>query len=169
MSVMQGIRHLKPNNEDNFIDRYNTKAKDLITEDINENADYIMVGLPLSKTSISHSGASMAPNYIREAFSNFTNYSISDEKEITKQILDLGNVKMHPTKIIKNQEYIYESAIDIMKKYPKSTYFFLGGDHAVSYSTIKALAERNNNIGVIQFDSHLDLRSAEDGGTTNGT
>jgi len=169
MKIMQNIRHLKPHGEENFIDSYSTKAKELITLDIKENTDFIMVGLPLSKTSISHSGASLAPEYIRDAFSNFTNYAISDQKEIKNKILDLGDIKMHPTEIIQNQQAIYEGVIDVINKYPQSNFFFLGGDHSVTYSTIRAVAEKSKNIGVIQFDAHLDLRNPKDGGPTNGT
>lgn len=41
----------------------------------------------------------------------------------------------------------------------------LGGDHAVSYGSIRAHLERFPELGVLQVDAHCDLRNALDGAT----
>ena len=45
----------------------------------------------------------------------------------------------------------------------------LGGDHGISFPSIRAFQEMFGKIGVIQWDAHHDVRNIEDGGRTNGT
>ena len=39
----------------------------------------------------------------------------------------------------------------------------VGGDHSIAYGSIAAVAEREGEIGVLQFDAHADLRVAYEG------
>ncbi len=41
----------------------------------------------------------------------------------------------------------------------------LGGDHSVPLGYLKALAEKNNNFGILQIDAHHDLRNSYEGFT----
>lgn len=36
----------------------------------------------------------------------------------------------------------------------------VGGDHSTAYGSIKAVAERNEGLGILHFDAHRDLREA---------
>ncbi|MEN2767217.1 formimidoylglutamase [Ornithinibacillus xuwenensis] len=167
---MTDIRHLRPAGKAIFKDRYTTKAKELLTEwNSGKTARYGMIGLPLSKPSISHSGAAFAPNTIREALQSYSNYSGEKQIELTDEIIDFGDLIMNPTDIIGNQQRIYEGLSDIFQTAAAENWLLLGGDHSVSYSAIKAFQETHTNVGIIQFDAHHDLRNTKDGGPTNGT
>ncbi len=48
-------------------------------------------------------------------------------------------------------------------------YILLGGDHGVSFPSIRAFQESFGRVGMIQWDAHHDVRNIEDGGRTNGT
>ncbi|WP_047983851.1 formimidoylglutamase [Ornithinibacillus californiensis] len=167
---MSEFRYLKPAGTAFFRDRYTKKAKELLTEwTIGKRASFGMVGLPLSKPSISHSGAAFAPGAIREAMQSYSVYSGEQTFDLEEGIIDFGDVEMHPTDIIGNQERLYEGLSDIFQVKAADNWFLLGGDHSVSYSSIKAFKEHYGKVGVIQFDAHHDLRNTEDGGPTNGT
>lgn len=167
---MSEIRHLKPAGTAIFKDRYTTKAKELLGKwSPGKQAMYGLVGLPLSKPSISHSGAAFAPGTIREALQSYTTYSGENNLELTDEIIDFGDLSMHPTDIIGSQRRLYEGLSDILQTDAASNWFLLGGDHSVSYSSVKAFQGKYGSIGVIQFDAHHDLRNTEDGGPTNGT
>jgi formiminoglutamase len=167
---MNEFRHLKPAGQAIFKDRYTTKAKELLTSwTSGRNAKYGMVGLPLSKPSISHSGAAFAPGAIREALQRYSNYSGEIELELMDEIIDFGDIEMHPTDIIGNHTRLYEGLSDIYQSEATTNWFLLGGDHSVSYASIKAFREQFGSVGIIQFDAHHDLRNLEDGGPTNGT
>lgn len=167
---MNNIRHLKPAGRAIFKDRYTTRAKELLTQWSEGNkGEFGLVGLPLSKPSISHSGAAFAPESIRSSLQGFSTYSNDMGVDLTSPILDFGDLNMSPTDIIGNQHRLYEGMADIYRTKAAENWFLLGGDHSISYSSIKAYAEQYPSFAVIQFDAHHDLRNTEDGGPTNGT
>ncbi|MGD6850038.1 formimidoylglutamase [Rossellomorea aquimaris] len=170
MSIFQ---HIKQAGKAQFKDRYTTKAAELITpweEEI--KGDIAIIGAPLSKPSISHSGASFAPDAIRRCLNSFTTYNIergTDLAEASKTIIDFGDITMHPTSIEDCHQRIYDSIKAATKTNAAPFTIILGGDHSITTSTVKAIKETKGTVGIIQFDAHHDLRNTEDGGPTNGT
>lgn len=166
---MSEFRHVKPAGKAVFKDRYTTKAQELLKSyNPGMESEFGMAGVPLSKPSISHSGASFAPGTIREALKSYSTYSGEEGMELIDHIIDFGDIYMSPTDIIGNQERIAEGLTDIFETKAAKNWLILGGDHSISYSSIKAFAA-GRKAGVIQFDAHHDLRNTEDGGPTNGT
>src|SRR5690625_3346594 len=164
------FRHLKPYGKGAFVDRYTTRASELLKPyESGAKGAYGLVGLPLSKTSLSHSGASFAPGAIRVALASYTGYSGEKGANLTEEIIDFGDVYLSPTNLIEYQHTLSRALVDVFEAEVASNDFFLRGDHGVSYAAIKAYAEHQGNVGVIQFDAHHDLRNTEDGGPTNGT
>lgn len=162
--------YLKPAGQAIFKDRFTKKANELLaTKEKGAKGKFGLVGLPLSKSSISHSGASLAPGAIRSSLASFTTYSNELGKNLTDDILDFGDVLMHPTDIVESQRRITAEVEDVLSSSTVDNWFFLGGDHGITYSTVKAVATQGKKIGIIQFDAHHDLRNTEDGGPTNGT
>ena len=160
---------LRPAGKAIFKDRFTTKANELLRHyDEGKKATFGLVGFPLSKPSISHSGASLAPTAIRNSLASFSTYSGEEGRELTDELLDFGDVLMHPTDVEESQQRITVALTEVLATGAASQWFFLGGDHSISYSSIKALAA-NHTIGVLHFDAHHDLRNTEDGGPTNGT
>ncbi|MFA1821785.1 formimidoylglutamase [Virgibacillus oceani] len=163
------LRHVKPTGEAIFKDRYTTKAKELLMDWKNgEKGAFGLVGVPFSKPSISHSGASFAPKTIRDALQSYSTYSGEEKLQLTDRILDFGDVMMNPTDVIGNHKRVEEGLTDVFATEAADNWMILGGDHSISYGSIKAFAEKKT-VGVIQFDAHHDLRNTEDGGPTNGT
>ncbi len=165
------IPFLNPAGAAKFVDHQVTKANDIIkTWQGEEIEGFGIIGAPLSKSSISHSGAALAPTTIRRALSAFTTYSIEDDVDIKDcWVFDLGDVTMHVTDIPLSQRRIEETITEILKEHQNFIPILLGGDHSVSAPSIKAFKKNKGTVGVIQFDAHHDLRNLQDGGTTNGT
>ena len=167
---MNKFRYLKPAGQATFNDRYTKKAKELLIPwSEGESAAFGVVGLPLSKPSISHSGAAFAPGTIRDALQSYSVYSGEHTMDLQEEIIDFGDIEMHPTDIMGSQERLYEGLTDIFGIESVENWFLLGGDHSVTYSAIKAFREKYGKVGIIQFDAHHDLRNIKDGGPTNGT
>ncbi|GHT45485.1 agmatinase [Planctomycetales bacterium] len=57
-------------------------------------------------------------------------------------------------------ETVKERKIFLEKKNP----IFLGGEHSITPPIVRAASERFNNISVLQFDAHADLRESYTGG-----
>lgn len=154
-----------------FNDRDVTKVADIIqTWDGEDLRGVGLIGAPLSKSSISHSGACFAPGTIRKALSGFTTYSIEEEIDLAKwTIQDLGDIAMHVTDIAMSQDRVYETIQGLVEENPSWLPIVLGGDNSITYPSVKGFAKAKGNVGVIQFDAHHDVRNLVDGGPTNGT
>lgn len=131
-----------------------------------------IVGVPLSKSSISHSGASTTPAAIRAAFKSFTTYSMEYGVDLQDlAVRDLGDIQMHVTDITECHRRIEQSLRALYKEQPNLIPIIVGGDHSTSCPSLKAFADRypGKKVGIIHFDAHHDVRNFEDGGVTNGT
>ncbi|KAA0565889.1 formimidoylglutamase [Bacillus sp. CH30_1T] len=170
---MSTFQHIKQAGKAQFKDRYTTKAAELLTPwEEGKKGDIAIIGAPLSKPSISHSGASFAPDAIRRCLNSFSTYNIergTDLVEDKKTIIDFGDITMHPTSIEESHQRIYESVKAATNTNAAPFTIILGGDHSITTSTVKAIKEAKGTVGIIQFDAHHDLRNTEDGGPTNGT
>jgi formiminoglutamase len=163
--------YLQPGRPPVFKDRYVTKVNECITH-YSEGAqgEIGLIGLPFSKTSISLSQASDAPKSIRASLSAFSTYSGNREKDYEDQrVIDFGDVQTHPTDLEESIERLRISIGEMLARNACKRYILLGGDHGVSYPSIRAFKEHYGEIGVIQWDAHHDVRNLEDGGRTNGT
>jgi formiminoglutamase len=170
---MSTFQHIKQAGKAQFKDRYTTKAAELLTPwEEGIKGDIAIIGAPLSKPSISHSGASFAPDAIRRCLNSFTTYNIERGTDLAKDkktIIDFGDITMHPTSIEDCHQRIYESVKEVKQTNAAPFTIILGGDHSITTSTVKAIKETKGTVGIIQFDAHHDLRNTEDGGPTNGT
>jgi formiminoglutamase len=168
---MSTFQHIKPAGKAQFKDRYTTKAAELLTPyEQGNKGDIAIIGAPLSKPSISHSGASFAPDAIRRCLNSFTTYNIEEETDISSQkIIDFGDITMHPTSIEECHQRIYQATKEVTQTQAAQLTIILGGDHSITTSTVKAIKETKGTVGIIQLDAHHDLRNTEDGGPTNGT
>jgi len=131
-----------------------------------------VIGVPLSKSSISHSGASTTPAAVRTAFSSFTTYSLEYDVDLQDlPVRDLGDIKMHATDIAECHRRIEESLRALYREHKDLVPVLFGGDHSVTCPAVKAFGERTpgKKIGILHFDAHHDVRNFEAGGVTNGT
>jgi formiminoglutamase len=164
---------LNPPNAPHFRDHLETKASAWIQPWNSEaNPDAILVGAPLSKTSISLSGASQTPQAIRELFGVLTTYNIDHDIDLADKLTlhDAGNAKIHATDLALSRLAIYNAVETVCSAAPKSLPIILGGDHSITAPAFEAFrAHIDGPVGIIQLDAHMDLRNLEDGGLTNGT
>jgi formiminoglutamase len=168
---MHPFRFLKEAGKAVFQDRYVKKASEMLQKwDGKLGGRVGIIGAPLSKSSISHSGAAFAPSTIRSMLSSYSTYSIEENIDLGDiQITDFGDIVMHPTDIVKSQNRIKETIEQLVTANRETFWIVLGGDHSISYPAISGFQKHWGKVGIIQFDAHHDLRNLEDGGPTNGT
>jgi formiminoglutamase len=154
-----------------FVDRGISRAGTLLKKRDHEIAEGIgLVGVPLSKPSISHSGASFAPETIRKMMNAFTTYSVQDNTDLKEErIIDFGDIAMHVTDLSESHRRIETTVEGVLGEHPLMVPIFLGGDHSVTAPIFTAFQKEKGKAGIIQFDAHHDLRNLEDGGPSNGT
>ena len=133
--------------------------------------DIVLTGVPLSRSSISASAASEYPEYFRKSWHLFSTYSIDEDVDFRDlRVADLGDVKLHGTNILQCHANIERAMLAIQEHCPNSFYVQIGGDHSITAPIVRAITQHTKKrVGIVQFDTHLDLRATESDGPTNGT
>jgi len=132
---------------------------------------YGLIGVPLSKPSISHSGAAFAPEVMRAVFKNTATFAVEDGIDLAETpIVDFGDILMHVTDVRECHTRITSTIKQVVCANPDAIPIILGGDHSITCPALSGFkAAKGQTVGVIQFDAHHDLRNREDGGPSNGT
>jgi formiminoglutamase len=168
---MEKFTYLQPGKPAVFKDQYVTKINECIIPYIDGiKGDIGLLGLPLSKSSISLSQAADAPQTIRACLGSYSTFSGEKDRDYQdRSIIDFGDVLSHPTDIEETLERFNCSVREMIATNSCKRHIMIGGDHGVSFPSIRAFQKNYGRIGVIQWDAHHDVRNLEDGGRTNGT
>ncbi|WML44254.1 agmatinase family protein [Neobacillus sp. PS3-40] len=137
-----------------------------------KDADIVLVGVPLSRSSIRSSGASEFPEAFRRSWKSFTTYNLDEDIDLSEMmVLDAGDVPMHVTDIRKCHDTIIQASAALHHYFPTTKVCAIGGDHSITAMMVKGLhqAKPDEKIGILQFDTHFDLRDLSDNGPSNGT
>ncbi|RXJ90661.1 agmatinase [Arcobacter sp. CECT 8983] len=127
-------------------------------EDSFEESKAVLFGVPFDGTTSFKPGTRFAPSAMREdswgleSFSPYQNKDLEDLK-----LFDYGNLevpfgdKKTALRMIQEmtQEIIDAGKIPIM----------IGGEHLVSLGPVKALSKKYEDLHIIHFDAHTDLRN----------
>lgn len=127
-----------------------------------ENSKIVIAPIPFEATTSYGKGTKNGPNSILRAsayvefFDDETEKELCFEKRITT-ISPLNTDELDPKQTIDN---IYSLTKEILNK--DKFIVFLGGEHTISFPIIKAFYEHQNNISILHFDAHSDLRETYD-------
>ena len=117
-----------------------------------DKAKYLVLGVPFDLTSTYRTGSRFGPNAIREASKNLETYCLRNGLDFRDlDLCDIGNLN-----VLGNVEGTLQRIRRVIgeilnsKKIP----IILGGEHTVTYGCVEAY----NNVGVLSFDAHMDLR-----------
>jgi formiminoglutamase len=140
--------------------------------DVKETPDLILYGAPISRSSISVSGASLYPTEFRRMWKSFATYNLDEKVDLTAiQVADAGDVAMHTTDILLSHQRIQESTAYLTEHYPNTKTCMIGGDHSTTACAVRGIKEvcKEDEIGILQLDTHLDVRDPAELGPANGT
>lgn len=118
-----------------------------------EDARFVVLGVPFDKTSTYRAGSKFGPSAIREASLNIETYSIRSKFDLEDaQICDIGDLHVVDSvdETMRRLSAV-ESEIAAARKIP----VVLGGEHTISFGTIRSFAK---DVGIICFDAHADMR-----------
>lgn len=127
-----------------------------------QNEDYasakiVMLGLPFDGTVSYRSGSRFAPEQIRLASWGLEEYSPRFDKDLADvNFHDAGDLEFPLGNTYKTLEVIEKNVEDIYRDGKKV--FGIGGEHLVTLPEIKAVSKFYDNLAIIHFDAHTDLR-----------
>lgn len=115
--------------------------------------DAVLIGAPYDATSSYRRGSAHAPASIRWASESIETYSPFQQRDLTDVTFsDSGDLDLAGCAA--------EAMVERVRARVAATAglpVLIGGDHAVSFGAVAALAERHPDLGVIVLDAHLDL------------
>lgn len=134
--------------------------------------DMILYGAPISRSSISVSGASLYPSEFRRMWKGFSTYNLDEGIDLSSfQVADAGDVAMHTTDILLSHQRIQEATAYLVTNYPHTITCMIGGDHSTTACAVRGIKEvcPQETVGILQLDTHLDVRDPAELGPANGT
>ena len=122
-----------------------------------KTSDIVMLGLPFDGTVSYRSGSRFAPEQIRLASWGLEEYSPVFDKELANvNFHDVGDLEFPLGNTYKSLDMIQENVEQIYKDGKRV--FGIGGEHLVTLPEIKAVSKFYNDLAIIHFDAHTDLR-----------
>ena len=120
-------------------------------------SNIVMLGMPFDGTVSYRSGSRFAPEQIRLASWGLEEYSPRFDKQLENvNFHDAGDLELPLGNTYKSLEVIEKNVEDIYKLGKRV--FGIGGEHLVTLPEIKAVSKFCDNLAVVHFDAHTDLR-----------
>ena len=122
-----------------------------------DSSDIVMLGMPFDGTVSYRPGSRFAPEQIRLASWGLEEYSPYFDKHLEDcNFHDAGDLEFPLGNTVKSLDVIEENVRQIYKDGKRV--FGIGGEHLVTLPEIKAISEFYNDLAIVHFDAHTDLR-----------
>jgi formimidoylglutamase len=126
-----------------------------------------LVGIPLSRTSISPSGAHTTPAAVRAALSRFSTLHASLDVDLeTLSVTDHGDLPVSDAGVADHVARVAQGLVPVAAA-GYDLVVVIGGDNAVTRPAFQALLPLSGS-GLLTLDAHHDVRAFH-AGATNGT
>ncbi|MDL2270936.1 agmatinase, partial [Methanobrevibacter sp. OttesenSCG-928-I08] len=114
-----------------------------------------IIGVPFDSTSSYHTGSRFGPIVIREASFGFEKFNTIFNKELDTIFHDFGDVNTIPGNCTKTSKIIEETVLELLQYNIKP--LMIGGEHSISYGSVKSILDKTDNLTVVHLDAHRDL------------
>ena len=127
-----------------------------------EESKAVLYGMPMDWTVSYRPGSRFGPARIREVSIGLEEYSLYLDRELDEvKYFDAGDIPLpfgNPEKSLKEiKDWVRKLLAD--GKIPIG----MGGEHLVSLPVMEAVAEKYDDVAIIHFDAHTDLRTDYEG------
>lgn len=128
-----------------------------------ENSEVVIISAPFEKTVSYGHGTEKGPKEILKAshYVEFYDEELDRELAYEKGVCTLEPLKFADASIKKSLKMIYEAVAAALDD--KKFVVTLGGEHSISSAVAQAFNERFENLSILHFDAHSDLRDSYEG------
>lgn len=122
-----------------------------------EEADTIIVGIPMDFTVSFRPGTRLGPQAVRNVSFGLEEYSVLIDKDLADySFYDWGDINLPMGNVPASLERIGAVTAKILAddKFP----IMIGGEHLVTYPIVRELIKKYPDLAVVHFDAHADLR-----------
>jgi agmatinase len=126
-----------------------------------EKSKVVVIPVPYDETSTWGKGADKGPDAILEASANMELYDIETDSEV----FEVGIHTADPVSEKSSPENMVDAVELATERYLGKGKFVvgIGGEHSVTTGFVRAYAKKFDNLSVLQFDAHTDLRPEYEG------
>ncbi|MCE5318644.1 MAG: agmatinase [Parachlamydia sp.] len=122
-----------------------------------DSYEIVILPVPFELTSTYIKGSQKGPAALIEASCNMELYDIETQSEVyQKGIFTEKPIKAYSSEAL--LEALYKRTKELLKR--EKFVVTLGGEHTISYSSIRAHAEHHGSLTILQLDAHADLQPA---------
>jgi agmatinase len=130
-----------------------------------EKAKIVIIPVTYDGTSTWGKGADKGPEAFLEASKNMELYDIETDSEVYKKGIYVASPITEDSSPEAMAEDVYKATIKYIQEDKFVTLF--GGEHSISIGSIRAFNESFQNLSVLHFDAHADLRQSYNGSKYN--
>lgn len=133
-------------------------SKDFIGANPNYNSSKIvMLGMPYDCTCSNRAGTRFGPQAARLESIGIETYSVYFDKDMEETLFyDAGDLE-YPFGNAQKALNITENNVDCIYNDNKKL-LGIGGEHLITLASVKSVLKKYDNVAVVQFDAHTDLR-----------
>ncbi len=122
-----------------------------------EDADIVVFGAPFDSTTSFRPGTRFASKVMRVESEGIETYSPYQDRDIEDlSVFDGGDLELPFGNVVVALEEIENYTKSVLEAGKKP--FMIGGEHLVTYGTMKAVSSHYDDVCVLHFDAHADLR-----------
>jgi arginase family enzyme len=151
-------------------DKFDVDVLELIrTPSEATSCDVALVGAPFDTACISRRGSKWGPSAVRQGLIMWSHYNLDTGADLSDDfaIVDFGDIDVMHTNVPETHRRVEEVLTGLYDH--GGVPILIGGDHSLAFPGIKALCNVvEGKIGVIGFDSHLDVRPSRHGEASSG-
>jgi agmatinase len=124
-----------------------------------DEAEWVLMGVPMDFTASFQAGSRFAPPRIREASYALETYSPKLDADLTERPLhDAGDLELPFGQVEPSLALIREAARTVLAA--GKHWIALGGDHLVALPLIEEALTHHPDLVVVHWDAHTDLRDS---------
>lgn len=130
-----------------------------------DDARIVIIPVPYDGTSTWIKGADKGPEALLEASFNLEFYDIETDSEVWKRGIFTDNPVIEKS----SPEAMYAAVLDRVQYHLNNKKYcvLVGGEHSVTVGAAEAHARKYDDLSVLQFDAHTDLRPEYEGSAYN--
>lgn len=122
-----------------------------------------MLGVPADTLVTELPGTSAGPEALRHASNDVGSYNVSDDRILDRsrsEIMDLGNIRINRAEPEKTLSLLYQVVSNIFSlgSFP----VIIGGDHSLTYGSVKSAAENFPDLRLVHIDAHYDATASSE-------